>query len=94
MAGGGPHALACAALLAGRCEAAATIAGLGPADAPDLDWVAGMGEGNIAEVAAAREGRERLTSTAALTPRGFWRPARCSSPMRFARSSATSTRGR
>ena len=59
--GGGPHALACAALLAGRCAAAATIAGVGPATAPDLDWLAGMGEGNVAEVAAARDGRERLT---------------------------------
>jgi pimeloyl-ACP methyl ester carboxylesterase len=59
--GGGPHALACAALLANRCAAAATIAGVGPADAPDLDWLAGMGEGNLAEFAAAREGRERLT---------------------------------
>ena len=59
--GGGPHALACAALLAGRCGAAATIAGVGPATAPDLDWLAGMGEGNVAEFAAARDGRERLT---------------------------------
>ena len=59
--GGGPHALACAALLANRCAAAATIAGVGPTDAPDLDWLAGMGEGNLAEFAAAREGRERLT---------------------------------
>jgi pimeloyl-ACP methyl ester carboxylesterase len=59
--GGGPHALACAALLGDRCLAAATIAGFGPADAADLDWLAGMGEGNIAEVAAARAGGERLT---------------------------------
>jgi pimeloyl-ACP methyl ester carboxylesterase len=59
--GGGPHALACAALLGDRCTAAATIAGVGPADAPDLDWLAGMGNGNIAEVAAARAGREQLT---------------------------------
>jgi pimeloyl-ACP methyl ester carboxylesterase len=59
--GGGPHALACAALLGDRCAAAATIAGVGAADAPDLDWLAGMGKGNIAEVAAARAGRERLT---------------------------------
>jgi pimeloyl-ACP methyl ester carboxylesterase len=59
--GGGPHALACAALLAGRCAAAATIAGVAPATAPDLDWLAGMGEGNLAEFAAARDGRERLT---------------------------------
>jgi pimeloyl-ACP methyl ester carboxylesterase len=59
--GGGPHALACAAALPERCVAAVTLAGVGPTDAPDLDWLAGMGEGNIAEVAAAREGRERLT---------------------------------
>jgi pimeloyl-ACP methyl ester carboxylesterase len=59
--GGGPHALACAALLPDRCAGAATLAGVGPADAPDLDWMSGMGEGNVAEFAAAREGRERLT---------------------------------
>jgi hypothetical protein len=35
--GGGPHVLAYAALMVGRCAAAATIAGLGPADVPDLD---------------------------------------------------------
>jgi pimeloyl-ACP methyl ester carboxylesterase len=59
--GGGPHALACAALLPEQCVAAATVAAVGPSDAPDLDWTAGMGEGNLAEVAAAREGRDRLT---------------------------------
>jgi pimeloyl-ACP methyl ester carboxylesterase len=59
--GGGPHALACAAVLPERCAAAATLAGAAPADAPDLDWLAGMGEGNRAEFGAAREGRERLT---------------------------------
>jgi pimeloyl-ACP methyl ester carboxylesterase len=58
--GGGPHALACAALLEHRCAAAATIAGVGAADAPDLDWLDGMGEGNHAEFGAAREGREAL----------------------------------
>ena len=59
--GGGPHALACAALLPDRCAAAATIAGVAPADAPDLDWLAGMGEGNVVEFAMARQGREPLT---------------------------------
>lgn len=61
VSGGGPHALACAALLPDRCTAAATVAGVGPADAPDLDWLAGMGEGNIDEFGAAREGPEALT---------------------------------
>jgi pimeloyl-ACP methyl ester carboxylesterase len=58
--GGGPHALACATLLGDRCAAAATLAGVGPADAPDLDFMAGMGEGNLAEFGAAREGRDAL----------------------------------
>src|SRR4051812_16746010 len=60
--GGGPHALACAALLSGRCLAAATIAGVAPYDAAGLDWMAGMGEGNIAEFGIALEGREPLTA--------------------------------
>jgi pimeloyl-ACP methyl ester carboxylesterase len=59
--GGGPHALACAALLSDRCVAASTLAGVGPADAPGLDFMAGMGEGNVAEFGAAREGRDALT---------------------------------
>ena len=58
--GGGPHALACAALLPDRCAAACTIAGVAPFDAEGLVWLAGMGEGNIAEFGAAREGREAL----------------------------------
>jgi pimeloyl-ACP methyl ester carboxylesterase len=60
--GGGPHSLACAAVLPDRCVAAATIAGVGPADAPDLGFLDGMGEGNHAEFGAAAEGRESLTA--------------------------------
>jgi pimeloyl-ACP methyl ester carboxylesterase len=44
--GGGPHALACAALLPDRVRAVATIAGVAPYDARGLDWTAGMGESN------------------------------------------------
>ena len=58
--GGGPHALACAALLPGRCAAAATLAGAAPSDQPDLDFLAGMGEGNVEEFGTAFEGREAL----------------------------------
>jgi pimeloyl-ACP methyl ester carboxylesterase len=58
--GGGPHALACAALLPGRCAAAATIAGVAPSDQPGLDFVAGMGKGNLQEFGTAFEGREKL----------------------------------
>jgi pimeloyl-ACP methyl ester carboxylesterase len=60
VSGGGPHALACAALLPERCAAAATVAGVGPADAPDLDFMAGMGPGNIEEFGVATKGRETL----------------------------------
>jgi pimeloyl-ACP methyl ester carboxylesterase len=59
--GGGPHALACAALLPVRCLAAATIAGVAPSDSPGLDWLAGMGEENIQEFAAATAGEADLT---------------------------------
>lgn len=47
--GGGPHALACAALLPDRVLAAGTIAGVAPYDADGLDWTAGMGEDNRIE---------------------------------------------
>jgi pimeloyl-ACP methyl ester carboxylesterase len=39
--GGGPHALACAALLRARCTACAVIAGLAPYPAPVRDWTEG-----------------------------------------------------
>ncbi|MFL6158977.1 MAG: alpha/beta fold hydrolase [Marmoricola sp.] len=54
--GGGPRALACAALLPRRCKAAAALAGVAPSDAPDLDFTAGMGPENVEEFAAAAAG--------------------------------------
>src|SRR5215510_9653306 len=45
--GGGPHALACAALLPDRCAAAATLAGVAPYAAEGLRWLDGMGPENI-----------------------------------------------
>jgi pimeloyl-ACP methyl ester carboxylesterase len=59
--GGGPHALACAALLGDRCKAAATIAGVAPRGADGLDWLAGMAEENVAEFGAALAGEQELT---------------------------------
>ncbi len=59
--GGGPHALACAALLPGRCLAAASIAGVAPSGAPGLDFTAGMGPENVAEFGAAVRGPAALT---------------------------------
>ncbi len=68
--GGGPHALACAALLPDRCLAATTLAGVAPRSAAGLDWLAGMGEENLEEFAAAAVGEaalsELLTAAASL----------------------------
>ena len=46
--GGAPHALACAALLPDRCLAAVSGAGVAPYPSEGLDWLAGMGEDNVA----------------------------------------------
>jgi pimeloyl-ACP methyl ester carboxylesterase len=53
--GGGPHALACAALDAPRCRAAWSLAGVVPTNL-DFDWTEGMGPENVEEFALAREG--------------------------------------
>jgi pimeloyl-ACP methyl ester carboxylesterase len=56
--GGGPHALATAALLPNRCLAAATIASVAPNFGPE--WLTAMGEANVAEMGAAVQGRAEL----------------------------------
>src|SRR5205814_9940018 len=58
ISGGGPHALAAAALLPERVAAAASLASVAPYDAEGLDWLAGMGELNVAELAVIFEGEE------------------------------------
>jgi pimeloyl-ACP methyl ester carboxylesterase len=55
--GGGPHALACAALMPGRVTAAAVVSSPAPYGAPGLDWFAGMGESSAASLRAAVAGR-------------------------------------
>ena len=52
--GGGPHALACAALDA-KCDAVVSLAGVAPANV-DFDWTEGMGPENITEFELARRG--------------------------------------
>jgi pimeloyl-ACP methyl ester carboxylesterase len=47
--GGGPHALACAALLPDRVTRAAVLVSLAPADAHGLDWDQGMADLNVEE---------------------------------------------
>jgi len=58
--GGGPHALATGALLPDRIAGVLSIAGVAPYDADDLDFLAGMGEGNIEEFGAALKGEDQL----------------------------------
>lgn len=60
ISGGGPHALACAALLPERVVAAASLASVAPYPAEGLDWFAGMGEANVAEFGLTLEGRDAL----------------------------------
>jgi pimeloyl-ACP methyl ester carboxylesterase len=57
--GGGPHALACAARLPG-VRSALVIAGVGPADADDLEFLTGMGEENLIEFGHAAGGEGEL----------------------------------
>src|SRR5262245_60246168 len=58
--GGGPHVLACAALIPHRVIAAASIAGVAPFDADGLDFLAAMGAENVEEFEAALAGPARL----------------------------------
>ncbi len=60
VSGGGPHALACAALLPDRVVAAATLASVAPNGADGLDWLAGMGQDNLDEFGAAIAGEHAL----------------------------------
>jgi pimeloyl-ACP methyl ester carboxylesterase len=60
--GGGPHALATAALLADRVIAAATIGGAAPWNADGLDFLDGMGQENRREFGAALVGEAELRS--------------------------------
>lgn len=61
--GGGPHALACAALLPDRVERVSCLAGIAPfgdGGLPRDIWLEGMDADNIEEVGWALGGRERL----------------------------------
>jgi len=50
LSGGGPHALACAALLPDRVSAAAAIGSIAPYGAPGLDFFSGMGQENVDDI--------------------------------------------
>lgn len=60
--GGGPHALACAALLPERVTRAGVLVSLAPWAAEGLDWFAGMADSNVREYTAAASQPEVLTA--------------------------------
>ncbi len=66
--GGGPHALACAALLPDRVSKAAVLVSVAPSDADGLDWYDGMTGSNVEEYTRARQGADVLA--AELSARG------------------------
>jgi pimeloyl-ACP methyl ester carboxylesterase len=66
--GGGPHVLACAALLPDRVTRALASVSAAPFDGEGLDFMAGMNEGNVSEFGAAVEGEDAV--------RGFVTPER------------------
>jgi pimeloyl-ACP methyl ester carboxylesterase len=64
--GGGSHALACGALLPGRCLGVVSIAGLAPFGADGLDWFGGMtpsGEASLRAAAAGRAVKEQYEAS-------------------------------
>jgi pimeloyl-ACP methyl ester carboxylesterase len=60
--GGGPHALACAALLPGRVTRAAALVSLAPPDAEGLNWFNGMTVSNVDAYTTAVADPELLTT--------------------------------
>lgn len=55
ISGGGPHALACAALLPDLAVAVGSLASIAPYGAPGLDYYTGMGEENVSDMKLALE---------------------------------------
>jgi pimeloyl-ACP methyl ester carboxylesterase len=62
--GGGPHALACAALLGDRVLRCMADVSPAPYPAEGLDWLAGMTAGNVEEFEATLAGEEVIRSLA------------------------------
>jgi len=65
--GGGPHALACAAMLPDRVTRAAVLVSIAPLKAEGLDWFAGMAESNVREFTTAAAAPESLIEELAQT---------------------------
>ncbi|MFE4950330.1 alpha/beta fold hydrolase [Leifsonia sp. NPDC056665] len=69
--GGGPHALACAALAPSRVRAVVSLAGIAPFWG-DVDWFAGMADpGGLRAALAGRDARAAHAETAEFEPESF-----------------------
>ncbi|MFB9747451.1 alpha/beta fold hydrolase [Leifsonia shinshuensis] len=69
--GGGPHALACAALAPNRVDAVVSFAGIAPYWG-DVDWFAGMADpGGLRAALSGREARLAYAETAQFEPESF-----------------------
>jgi pimeloyl-ACP methyl ester carboxylesterase len=68
--GGGPHALACGAVLPARVLGVVSVSGLAPYGAEGLDWFADMATAGVASLRAAVEGREAKEAYEASSPEG------------------------
>ncbi len=66
--GGGPHALACAALLPDRVTRAGVLVSLAPWAAEGLDWFAGMADSNVREFTVAATEPDVLAATLCRPP--------------------------
>ena len=77
-AGGGPHALACAAVMPERVSSTAVLVSLAPSDAVGLDWYHGMNRHNVHEYGAAD-----LDTQALLTDLTSWAEQAQRDPRRF-----------
>jgi pimeloyl-ACP methyl ester carboxylesterase len=65
--GGGPHALACAALLPERTTKVAVLVGIAPREADGLNWLDGMADSNVTEYQAVANGYEDIAAFARAT---------------------------
>lgn len=71
ISGGGPHALACGALLPKRAIAVAALASPAPYPADGLNWLASTGEANVQEFQASLKGPEALEAFLAPLREGY-----------------------
>lgn len=71
--GGGPHALACAALLPARVTGVACLASPAPFDADGIDWFGGMASdgASLRAAVAGRQAREHHEAAVEFDPESF-----------------------